>query len=288
MDVTRPIRTTPRSRPRGPSWRRIVIYTVALAAAVVLSGPLIWMLSASIMTKSEILATPPTLLPAQPQWSNYADVFDQVPFVRYLANSMIVATGVTLASLGLQSMAGYALARLRFRGRDALFLVILSTLMIPFVVIVVPLFVLVHALGGINTYWGLILPLIPNAYGLFLFRQFFRSMPRELEDAAVVDGAGPFQVFLRIAVPLARPIFAALGALYFLVNWNTFLWPLIVSQDSDMWTVQVGMQNFAGQHVIHWELIMAGSVVAIVPGMILFFFLQRRLVEGIKLTGLRG
>jgi multiple sugar transport system permease protein len=246
------------------------------------------MLSTSLMTSGEILATPPTLLPAVPQWANFGAVFDQVPFLRYLANSFIVATSVTLASLVVQSMAGYSLARLQFRGRDALFLVVLSTLMIPFVVIVVPLFVVVHALGWIDTYWGLIIPLIPNAYGLFLFRQFFLSMPRDLEDAAVVDGATPFQVFRKVAVPLARPVFAALGALYFLVNWNTFLWPLIVSQDSDMWTVQVGMQNFAGRHVTHWELIMAGSTVAIVPGMVLFFFLQRRLVEGIKLTGLRG
>ncbi len=286
--MTRPAQAARHSRPRGPSWRRAVTYTIALAAAIVLTGPLIWMVSASIMTKSEIVASPPSLFPAQPQWSNYSEVFEQVPFARYIVNSLIVATGVTGASLVLQSMAGYALARLRFRGRNALFIVTLSTLMIPFVVILVPLFVLVHAMGWINTYWGLIIPLIPNAYGLFLFRQFFLSMPRELEDAAVVDGASPFQVFLKVAVPLARPIFAALGALYFLVNWNTFLWPLIVSQNSEMWTVQVGMQNFAGNHVIHWELIMAGSVVAIIPGLILFFFLQRRLVEGIKLTGLRG
>ena len=116
--------------------------------------------------------------------------------------------------------------------------------------------------------------LIPNAYGIFLFRQFFISMPRELEDAAVVDGANPWQVFRRVAVPLARPIFAALGALYFLVNWNAFLWPLIVSQDSNMWTVQVGMQNFAGRHVINWNLIMAGSVVAVIPAMLVFLFVQ--------------
>lgn len=264
----------------------ILLLAVAATGASLL--PLVFMWSASLMTSTEALARPPRIVPTDPQWSNYVDVFAQVPFLRYMVNSLVVAGGVTLGSLVLHSMAGYAFARVRFPGRDLMFLLILSTMMIPFAMIMVPLFVIIRELGWVNTFPGLIVPLIPSAYGIFLFRQFYLSLPAELEEAAVVDGANHFQVYRRIAVPLSRPIFAALGALYFILNWNNLLWPLIVAQTRDMWLIQVGIQSFAGQRATQWNLVMAASAIALIPTLLVFFLLQRRLVEGVKMSGIRG
>lgn len=267
---------------------RGLLYALALACLALMTGPLLMMVSTSLMASSEVLAYPPRLLPADPQWGNYRAVFEQVPFMRYLVNSLIVATGVTIGSLILHSMAGYSLARLRYPGRSVLFIAILATMMVPFTVLIVPLAIMVRELGWLNSYAGLIIPLLPNAYGVFLFRQFYLSLPKELEEAAVVDGATHLQVFRYVAVPLSKPIFAALGALYFLANWNLFLWPLIVSRTRDMWLVQVGVQQFTGAHRTQWNLIMAASVIALIPVLLVYVFLQRRMVEGVKLSGLRG
>jgi multiple sugar transport system permease protein len=280
-----PVRRPRRRRLRGS---RALLYAVAIAGLALMTGPLLMMVSTSLMAPSEVLAYPPRLLPADPQWGNYPAVFEQVPFLRYMVNSLIVATAVTIGSLILHSMAGYSLARLRYPGRNALFIAILATMMVPFTVLIVPLAIIVRELGWINSYAGLIIPLLPNAYGIFLFRQFYLSLPRELEEAAVVDGASHLQVFRKVAVPLSAPVFVALGALYFLANWNLFLWPLIVSRTRDMWLVQVGVQQFTGAHRTQWNLIMAASVIALIPVLLLYFFLQRRMVEGVKLSGLRG
>ena len=165
---------------------------------------------------------------------------------------------------------------------------ILSTLMVPFTVIVVPLFIIVDWLGWVDTYWGLIVPMIPHAFGIFLLRQFYLSLPRELEEAAIVDGASLMRVYWSIVLPLSRPILSALGIFFFLANWNNFLWPLVVTQSQDLWVVQLGIQQFTGEHGTQYQLIMAASTLAALPTLLLFFVLQRRLVEGIKLTGLKG
>jgi multiple sugar transport system permease protein len=267
---------------------RGLIYVVAIAALVLMAGPLLVMVATSLVTAGQALANPPQLLPTDPQFQNYPNVFSQVPFLRYILNSLIVASTVTVVSLVLHSMAGYSLARIRYPGRDTIFIGILSTMMVPFAIIMVPLFIIVRELGWVNSYLGLIVPLIPNAYGIFLFRQFYSSLPLELEQAAIVDGASRLQVYRLIALPLSLPIFAALGALYFLANWNNFLWPLIVAQTQDLWLVQIGIQDFAGQHQTQWNLVMAASGLALIPTLVLFSFLQRRLVEGVKLSGLRG
>jgi multiple sugar transport system permease protein len=267
---------------------RLVQYALAILALIILAGPLLWMLSSSLKTRAEVLANPPTLVPADLRISNYTDVFNEVPFARYLLNSLLVASVVTVVALLFHSMAAYSLARLSFPGRNAIFLGILSTLMVPFTVIIVPLFVIVDWLGWVDTYQGLIVPMIPHAFGIFLLRQFYLSVPRELEEAAIVDGASLMRVYWHIILPLSRPILAALGVFFFLANWNNFLWPLIVTQSQEMWVVQLGIQQFTGQHEIQHNLTMAASTVAALPTLILFFVLQRRLVEGIKLTGLKG
>jgi multiple sugar transport system permease protein len=277
------------TRARRRRWGdRLVLYALALIAFVFLAGPLLWMVSSSLKPRADVLANPPTLLPETFRWDNYTDVFDQVPFARYLLNSLVVASVVTVVALLLHSMAAYSLARLHYPGRNFIFVAILSTLMVPFTAIVVPLFIIVDWLGWVDTYQGLIVPMIPHAFGIFLLRQFYLSVPRELEEAAIVDGASLVRVYWHIILPLSRPVLAALGIFFFLANWNNFLWPLIVTQSSDLWVVQLGVQQFTGQHGNQYNLIMAASTVAALPTLILFFVLQRRLVEGIKLTGLKG
>jgi multiple sugar transport system permease protein len=226
---------------------RLVLYALAAIAFVILAGPLLWMLSSALKTRSDVLADPPTVFPENPQWSNFGDVFEQVPFARYMLNSALVATVVTVVSLLFHSMAAYSLARLRYPGRNVIFVAILATLMVPFTVIVVPLFIIVDWLGWVDTYWGLIVPMIPHAFGIFLLRQFYLSLPRELEEAAIVDGASLMRVYWSIVLPLSRPILAALGIFFFLANWNNFLWPLIVTQSSELWVVQLGVQQFTGE-----------------------------------------
>jgi multiple sugar transport system permease protein len=281
-------RRSGRARRRRKAGDRLVLYALAAIAFVVLAGPLLWMVASALKTRTEVLANPPSVLPADPQLGNFADVFEQVPFARYMLNSALVATVVTLVSLLFHSMAAYSLARLRYPGRNAIFLAILSTLMVPFTVIVVPLFIIVDWLGWVDTYWGLIVPMIPHAFGIFLLRQFYLSIPRELEEAAIVDGASLMRVYWSIILPLSRPILAALGIFFFLANWNNFLWPLVVTQSQDLWVVQLGIQQFTGERGSQYHLIMAASTLAALPTLLLFFVLQRRLVEGIKLTGLKG
>src|SRR4051794_3114321 len=281
-------RRATRARRRRRWADRLVLYALAAIALVILAGPLLWMLSSSLKAPGEVTANPPTLVPHELRWQNYTDVFKQVPFARYMLNSLFVASVVTLVALLFHSMAAYALARLRFPGRDKIFLAILMTLMVPFTVIAVPLFIIVDWLGWVDTYQGLIVPMIPHAFGIFLLRQFYLAIPRELEEAAIIDGASLVRVYWHLILPLSRPVLAALGVFFFLANWNNFLWPLIVTQNQKLWVVQLGIQQFRGEHGSDYNLIMAASTCAALPTLILFFVLQRRLVEGIKMTGLKG
>ncbi|MCZ7544671.1 MAG: carbohydrate ABC transporter permease [Anaerolineae bacterium] len=263
-------------------------YAVALLLAVVFAGPFVWMVSSSLKPANEIFSNPPILVSDNFSLDNYESVFEKAPFERYMLNSFIVATSVTVAALLLHSMAGYALARLEFPGRRVLFMLIISTLMIPFYTILIPLALLVRELGWINTYWALIIPAIPHAFGIFWFRQFFLGLPSELEDAARIDGASRIGVFFRIALPMARPVAAAMAVFFFLANWDAFLWPLIATTRQEMRVVQVGIQSFTGEHGNAWEEIMAASVIAILPTLILFFALQRFIVDSVKMSGLKG
>jgi multiple sugar transport system permease protein len=263
-------------------------YAVCILLAVIFAGPFVWMLSSSLKPHDEIFVNPPVLFSENFSLDNYHDVFEQAPFERYMFNSFVVATTVTVVALLLHAMAGYALARLEFPGRQILFIGIISTLMIPFYTILIPLALLIKELDWMNTYWALIIPAIPHAFGIFWLRQFFLGIPHELEDAARIDGASRVGVFFRIALPLARPVLAALAVFFFLANWDSFLWPLVAANRADMRVVQVGIQSFTGEHGSAWELIMAASVIAILPTLALFFGLQRFIVESVKMTGLKG
>lgn len=263
-------------------------YVLLVLLALVFAFPFFWMVSSAFKPPALIFVYPPVLLPPSLSLDNFRGVFEAAPFARYMFNSFFVSITVTLVALLLHAMCGYALARLQFPGRDLIFVGILSTLMIPFYTILIPLVLLVKWLGWLNTYWALIVPAIPHAFGIFWMRQFFLGMPAELEEAARVDGASRVRVFFAIALPLARPIMAALAVFFFLANWDAFLWPLVAANKEEMRVVQVGISSFVGEHGSAWNLIMAGSTIAILPTLILFFSLQRFIVRSIKMTGLKG
>jgi multiple sugar transport system permease protein len=263
-------------------------YAAALLLALVFAVPFLWMFLSALKPANEIFVNPPILISSHYSLANFGRVFQQAPFGRYLFNSFMVSAVVTVAGLIFHSMSGYALARLEFPGRNFLFIGILSTLMVPFYTILIPLAVIVRHLGWMNTYWALIIPAIPHAFGIFWLRQFFLGLPRDLEDAARIDGASRVGIFLFVALPLARPVLAALAVFFFLANWDAFLWPLIATSRPEMRVVQVGIQAYTGEHGNAWELIMAASLIAILPTLFLFFLLQRFIVASARMTGLKG
>lgn len=270
------------SRGRGSRYVTLVVTAILAVLAIF---PLLWMVSGSFKNAKDVLGT--NLLPPHPTVSNYTYVFTQVPFARYLLNSLIVAVVVTVVALFFHSMAAYALARLRFPGRETLFMLIFSTLLITAPVILVPLFLIIHTLGLLDSYAGLIIPAIFNAFGIFLLRQFYLGIPRELEDAAIVDGCGYWQVYWRVIMPLSRPVFAALAVLFFLANWNAFLWPLIATNSTSLNVVQLGIASFQQEHANNWNYTLAASTVAALPTLALFGLFQRRIVESIKTSGFK-
>jgi multiple sugar transport system permease protein len=277
--------------PRARRRRRILgtgwALAVGIAAALVIVFPLLWMFTTSIKPESEIISAHPGLFSATVTGSNYVQAWQAIDFPRLFMNTVIFAGGVTILSLTFDSLTAYALARLDFHGKNVIFVLVLITLMLPFQVNLIPLFLLLTKLHWVNTYQGLILPRATNAFGIFFLRQFFLSIPKELEDAARVDGASEFKIYRTIILRMSVPALLTLGLFHFMYNWNDLLWPLIVSTNSSMYTLSSGLALFLGQHVIQYGLIMAGSVLAIVPMVIAFLLIQRRFVESIATSGLR-
>jgi multiple sugar transport system permease protein len=251
-------------------------------------APFIWMISTSLKSAGAVFEYPPTFIPDPPRWDNYRRVFEVLPFARFFLNSLFVASAVTMLQLVTSSLAAYAFARLRFPGRDALFLGYLGTLMIPAQVVIIPNFILLSYLGWIDTYQALILPAAFSAFGTFLLRQYFLTIPGELEDAAVVDGANHFQIYTRVILPLSGPALSALAIFTFLFNWNSFLYPLVVTNSTQMSTLTVGLNTLQGQYNTAWTLLMAGSVIALLPVLVVFIFAQRYFIKGITMTGIGG
>jgi multiple sugar transport system permease protein len=265
------------------------LYLLLLGGLVLVVGPFVWMVLGSFKPNPEFLRSPPTWIPEAPTFENYRRLFDELDFPRFFTNSAVVATAVTAGNLVFCSMVGYALAKLRFYGRDKLFVLILATMMIPGSVTVIPLYVLMAGLGLTNNYGGLILPFLATAFGVFLMRQFMLSIPDELLEAARIDGASELRIFWQVVFPLATPALATLGILSFLGSWNSFFWPLIIATDDDMFTLPVALATFAtGQYQAEHGLLMAGSVVIILPVLIVFILLQRLFTEGIATTGIKG
>jgi multiple sugar transport system permease protein len=300
MSVAAPVRpaipvvteATPQHQPQAHGRRRggsIWIYLALAIGLVFLVGPFLWMVASSVKTSAELHHVPPTWIPQTFTLDNYSTIFTKLNFPQYFINSVIVATLVVGSNLLFCSMIGYALAKLRFRGKSAVFLIVLATIMVPQTVYLVPLFVLMSNLGFVNSYAGLILPFAAQAFGVFLMRQFIQGIPDELLEAARMDGAGEFTVFGRVVLPLLGAPLATLGILTFLGSWNNFLWPLIIATSDQMYTLPVAVATFSiGQNAVDYGLLMAGSVVLIAPVLLLFLLLQRFVQQGIATTGLKG
>jgi multiple sugar transport system permease protein len=284
--ATRAIQPT-RRRPRfGPS--HIALHAALIAGSVVMLLPFVWMLSTSLKRPPEIFTYPPVWIPSEIAWDNYAKTVSVMPFGRFYLNSLIVTASVTTLQILVSSLAAFAFARLRFRGRDALFLLYLATLMIPFQVTMIPNFIVVRTLGWYDTYQALILPTAFSAFSTFLLRQYFLGIPRDLDEAARMDGASSFQIWWRVILPLSGPVLAALAIFVSLNSWNDFLWPLIITNSLEMRTLPVGLSTFQGQFKVEWHLLMAGSVIAMLPVLIVYIFAQRWFIKGITLTGMGG
>ncbi|MEN8239045.1 MAG: carbohydrate ABC transporter permease [Actinomycetota bacterium] len=275
-----------------PAQRRVKFrpWKTLSAIFLILAGlsmvfPFAWTLSSSLQPSETLLQVPPQLIPREPSLDAYRRVMDVTPFARMVLNSVIVTVIVTILQVLTSAMAGYGLARFRFRGRGVLLLVYLGTLMVPFQVTIVPLFIGMSRAGWLNTLHALILPMVASAFGVFLFRQYFAQMPREMEEAAALDGAGPWRTFWRVAFPYARPATATHGILAFMAAWNAFLWPLFVARDEAAMTIPVGLASLHGRFETDWSMVMAGSVIAVVPVIAVFAVIQRHISAGLLLGG---
>lgn len=263
-----------------------LVHLLLAGGAFLSAMPFLWMLTTALKPENA-LYQPPLLFPVHFEWENFAKAWQAAPFPRFFLNSAVMTGGIVLAQTLFSAMAGYAFARMRFAGRDLLFFGVLGTMMIPFPVTLIPSFLVVNALGWIDTYNALIVPRAVSAFAIFLFRQFFLSLPRELEEAALMDGAGRLTIFFRIVLPLSTPAIAASAIFSFLFAWNDFLWPLLVTNLPDMRTVQVGLAMFQGQYGVFWTLLSAAATIVTLPAVLAFLAAQRQFIAGITNTGLK-
>ncbi|MFD9739172.1 carbohydrate ABC transporter permease [Umezawaea sp. NPDC059074] len=266
--------------------RPSALHLVLLPLSLVMIAPLVWMVLVSFSTREESRRFPPGL-PSGLEWSNYADALTDAPLGSWLYNSTVVSVVCVVGNLVLCSLAGYAFARIPFLGSRIAFLAILATLMVPFQIVMLPLLVMVRAVGLTDTLGALIAPNLATAFGVFLMRQFFLTVPRELEEAARIDGAGRLRILVQVLLPLMRPTLATLAVLTFLQTWNDFLWPLIAIQSPDTMTVQIGLQSFQGAHTTNWPKLMAGTVLSQLPVLVVFFVAQRFFVRSVASVGIK-
>lgn len=279
----------PSGRRRRLRLSRALLYVFLTALAVTYIFPFIWIVLSSLKSQSELITYPPKLFPATLRWDNYQTVITEIKIGQMFVNSLIVSVSVTLGQLIFCSLAGYSFAKLRFPGREGLFKLYLATMMVPGTVTLIPMYVIFVRLGLVNTYAGLILPgFFGGAFGVFLTRQFFMTLPTQLGEAAVIDGAGYGRVFVQVYLPLIKPILATLGIFSFMGAWNDFLWPLIVIQSSGLKTLTVGLASFQGLYGAKYNLLMAGAVLSIIPVLTAFLCAQRYFIEGIALSGIKG
>ena len=267
--------------------RAIALYTALIVMAWFALFPILWALSGSLKKESEV--TEPTLFPRHPQWSNYGEVFQLMPFWRMFLNTVLYAGCVTAGQVFFCSLAGYAFARLRFKGRDVLFVAYLGTLMVPLTVTVIPQFILMRTFGWTDTPWSMIVPgLFGSAFGTYLMRQFFRTLPKDLEEAAILDGCSPWQVYWRVLLPHTRPAVMVLAVLTWMNVWNDFLWPLLMIQRNSISPLTLGLVNLQGEYTSKWPVLMAASMLILLPLVVIYAVAQRAFIRGIALSGLGG
>ena len=291
---TAPARTTAAAIPRivlrraRISWGMALLYVALVVGAVLFLAPFLWMILASFKTAQEIVQVPPTVWPIHPTLANYGTVLSAMPLGTFYRNSLIVTTTVTLSVLFTSSLAGYIFAKFQFFGRNLLFVLILSTLMIPFQVVLIPTYIIINALRLLNTLWALILPGMVNVFGIFLMRQYIENLPSEYIDAGRIDGASEWGIYSRIILPQTRPALAALAIFTFMASWNDYLWPLIVINDQDKMTLPLALAFFNSAHGIRYDLTLTAATLVVIPVVIVFLILQRQFIQGIALTGLKA
>jgi multiple sugar transport system permease protein len=293
-DSTAPAKTTAAAIPRLAlqrvriSWGLALLYGALVVGAALFLVPFLWMILASFKTAQEIVQVPPTIWPVHPTLANYGTVLSAMPLGTFYRNSLIVTTTVTLSVLFTSSLAGYIFAKFQFFGRNLLFVLILSTLMIPFQVVLIPTYIIINALGLLNTLWALILPSMVNVFGIFLMRQYIENLPSEYIDAGRIDGASEWGIYSRIILPQTRPALAALAIFTFMASWNDYLWPLIVINDQDKMTLPLALAFFNSAHGIRYDLTLTAATLVVIPVVIVFLILQRQFIQGIALTGLKA
>ncbi len=258
-----------------------------LSAGVLFMLPFVWSISTSLKSMGELFSVRPNLIPETFRWDNYQAVFDNAPFLRFYINSIVVTIGRTVGQVAIASLAGFAFAQLRFPGREVIFVALLAGLMVPDQVLIVPRFVIMREFGWFDTYQGLIVPLIFSSFGVFLLRQYFLGIPRDFHEAAKIEGANPFQIYLHIYLPLARPALAAFAFLALLSSWNEFFWALTVTNQTEMRVLPVGIALFQGQYFTNNAIVLAAANMATFPLLLVFLFFQKQLVEGVALSGLK-
>lgn len=270
--------------------KRMLVHCVLIVLGAAMVVPFLWMISTSLKGYHEIFRYPPTWLPDRPQWSNYLAVWKLAPFGRFYLNSLLVGILTTGGQVITGVLAAYAFARLDFWGRDRVFMLFLATLMVPTQVTLIPTYIVMSKIGWINTYQGLIVPFLSTAFSVFLLRQFFLTVPPELEEAAIVDGCGKLRFIFTILMPLAKPAIASVALFGFLGSWNSYLWPLIVINSNNMRTLPIGLRYFVSQQGggSEWHYLMAASLIVMLPVLLVFFFAQKQFIEGIASTGIKG
>ncbi|MDQ1123878.1 carbohydrate ABC transporter permease [Microbacterium trichothecenolyticum] len=274
---------------RGERFGLVAAYVAVIVAAAVFAAPLIYAFFSALKPSNEVLLAPPTLIGSEVRWQNFLEVFSFAPFTTYIANSFIVSVAGVVVVLAVSATAGYAFGRLRWPGRDIVFVLFLGTLMVPQEVLVIPMFVVMQWFGWVDTYQSLIFPWAFTAFGTFLMRQFYRGIPFELEEAARMDGAGPVRTFFQVILPLAGSALAVLAVFTFLNYWNSYLWPLVTVNDyASLGTLPIGLASFATQTGTRWDLQMAATIISMIPTTILVIALQKHLVKGIATSGLGG
>ena len=262
------------------------LHVIVIVGALLMFFPFLWTIITSI-TPGASLSVTPALIPANPTFDAYLQLFSEKPFARVILNSLLLAAITTAVQLFTSSTAGYAFSRLPFRGQTAVFAVYLATMMIPLQVLIVPLFVELKTFGLLNTYLGALLPTFASAFGIFLLRQAINQVPRELDEAATIDGAGHFRIFFSIVLPNIRPALATLVVFAFMGSWNSFLWPLVVLRSPELQTLPIALAALQGQYVSEWDVIMAGSVVSVIPMLALYIFAQKYVIQGVASSGIK-
>ena len=280
------IALAPRRMPARELTGWIILHVVIVLGAVAMFFPFFWTVITSI-SPGVGLTIAPTLIPENPSLDAYQRLFSELPFLRIIGNSLLLAAVTTVVQLVTSSTAAYAFSRLPFRGRGVVFAVYLATMMIPLQVLIVPLFVELKSFGLLNTYLGALLPTFASAFGIFLLRQAINQVPRELDEAAMLDGAGHFRTFFSIVLPNIRPALATLTVFAFMGSWNSFLWPLVVLRKPELQTLPIALAGLQGQYVTEWDIIMAGSVVSILPMLALYIFAQKYVIQGVASSGIK-